>query len=93
MQSLRCRRNGCSAVEGAAWLDIHALPGGAWLRIKKLDRGIAPLAANRRMPSLVALRRRMRAAGSAPKSILIAAGRQLLVILNAMIRSGQPIRL
>ncbi len=42
MQSLRCRRNGCSAVEGAAWLDIHALPGGAWLRIKKLDRGIAP---------------------------------------------------
>ena len=28
-----------------------------------------------------------------PKTILIAAGRQLLVILNAMIRSQQPLRL
>jgi len=35
----------------------------------------------------------MRAAGKAPKTILIAAGRQLLVILNAMIRKGHPIRL
>jgi transposase len=35
----------------------------------------------------------MRAAGKAPKTILIAAGRHLLVILNAMIRNGEPIRL
>jgi len=35
----------------------------------------------------------MRAKGKAPKTILIAVARQLLVILNAMIRSGQPIRL
>jgi transposase len=35
----------------------------------------------------------MRAVGKAPKAILIAVGRQLLVILNAMIRTGQPIRL
>jgi len=35
----------------------------------------------------------MRAAGKAPKTILIAAGRQLRVIINAMIRSQQPLRL
>jgi len=34
----------------------------------------------------------MRAAGKAPKTILIAAARQLLVILNAMIRSQTPLR-
>jgi transposase len=35
----------------------------------------------------------MKAAGKAPKTILIAIARQLLVILNAMIRNRQPIRL
>jgi transposase len=39
------------------------------------------------------MRQRLIAAGKAPKTALIAAARQLLVILNAMIRDNQPIRL
>ena len=39
------------------------------------------------------MRDRMRAKGKAPKTILIAVARQLLVILNAMIRKRQPIAL
>jgi transposase len=35
----------------------------------------------------------MRAAGKAPKTALIAVARQRLVMLNAIIRTGQPIRL
>ncbi|MET3713157.1 hypothetical protein ABIC65_003876 [Sphingomonas trueperi] len=35
----------------------------------------------------------MRAKGKSPKTILIAVARQLLVILNAMIRKRQPIAL
>lgn len=54
---------------------------------------IAALTATRQVPALVAMRERMRAAGKAPKTILIAAARQLLVIINAMIRNHQPIRL
>lgn len=53
---------------------------------------IAALGASRHMPALVALRDRMRAAGKAPKTILIAVGRQILAILHAMMRSRQPIR-
>ncbi len=36
------------------------------------------------------MRDRMRAKGKAPKTILIAVARQLLVIINAMLRSGTP---
>ncbi|OMJ30583.1 IS110 family transposase [Sphingomonas sp. Sph1(2015)] len=39
------------------------------------------------------MRDRMRAKGKAPKTILIAIARQLLVILNAMIRKRQPLQL
>ncbi|OMJ30760.1 IS110 family transposase [Sphingomonas sp. Sph1(2015)] len=39
------------------------------------------------------MRDRMRAKGKAPKTILIAVARQLLVILNAMIRKRQPLQL
>lgn len=68
--------------------------GGSGARGRRKVRealDIAALTATRRLPSLVALRQHMRAAGKAPTTILIAAGRRLLVILNAMIRSGQPI--
>jgi transposase len=34
---------------------------------------------------------RMRLEGKAPKTILIAVARQLLVIFNAMLRSGSPL--
>ena len=54
---------------------------------------MATLNAMRRIPKLAALRERMQAAGKAPKTIIIAAARQLLVILNAMMRDKQPIRL
>lgn len=54
---------------------------------------IAALTATRQVRVLVAMRDRMRAAGKRPKTILISAARQLLVIINAMIRNHQPIRL
>lgn len=93
-----CRRR----IASLAGLAPHARESGSWRGARRVWGGrrrvrealyIAALTATRRIPSLIALRQRMRAAGKAPKTILIAAGRQLLVILNAMIRSGQPIRL
>ena len=93
-----CRRR----IASLAGLAPHARESGSWRGTRRIWGGrrkvrealyIAALSATRRIPSLVALRQRMRAAGKAPKTILIAAGRQLLVILNAMIRTGQPIRL
>lgn len=54
---------------------------------------IAALSTARRIPALAAWRARMRAAGKAPKTLLIAAARHRLVILKAMIRSRQPLRL
>ena len=93
-----CRRR----IASLAGLAPHARESGAWRGARRIWGGrrkvrealyIAALTATRRVPSLIALRQRMRAAGKPPKTILIAAGRQLLVILNAMIRSDQPIRL
>ncbi len=37
------------------------------------------------------MRDRMRARGKAPKTILVAVARQLLVIPNAMLRNGTPL--
>jgi transposase len=93
-----CRRR----IASLAGLAPHARESGTWRGTRRIWGGrrkvrealyMAALTATRRIPSLVALRQRMRAAGKAPKAILIAAGRQLLVILNAMIRNGEPIRL
>ena len=53
---------------------------------------IAALTGCRFIPQLKALRERMRQNGKPPKTILIAAARQLLVIINAMIKNNQPIR-
>ncbi|WP_233453401.1 hypothetical protein [Gluconobacter thailandicus] len=53
---------------------------------------IAALSASRRMPTLIAMRDRMRAKDKTPKTILIAVARQLLVILNAMIQKRQPLQ-
>lgn len=85
-----------------AGLAPHARESGTWKGARRIWGGrrkvrevlyIAALTATRRIPALIALRERMKAAGKAPKTILIAAGRQRLVILNAMIRHNQPIRL
>jgi transposase len=53
----------------------------------------SPPSTSRRIPVLTAMRDRTRAKGKTPKTILIAVARQLLVILNAMIRKRQPIAL
>ena len=89
-------------IASLAGLAPHARESGTWKGARRIWGGrrkvreaiyIAALTATRRVPALIAMRDRMRAAGKAPKTILIAAGRQLLVILNAMIRNKQPIRL
>lgn len=89
-------------IASLAGLAPHARESGTWRGARRIRGGrrkvrealyIAALSASRRVPTLVALRDRMRKAGKPPKTILIAVGRQLLVILNAMIRSRQPIRL
>lgn len=89
-------------IASLAGLAPHARESGTWKGARRIWGGrrkvrealyIAALTATHRVPTLIAMRDRMRAAGKAPKTILIAAGRQLLVILNAMIRNNQPIRL
>lgn len=89
-------------IASLAGLAPHARESGTWKGARRIWGGrrkvrealyIAALTATRRVPALIAIRDRMRTAGKAPKTILIAAGRQLLVILNAMIRNNQPIRL
>lgn len=85
-----------------AGLAPHARKSGTWKGARRIWGGrrkvrealyIAALTATRRIPALIALRERLRAAGKAPKTILIAAARQLLVIMNAMIKKNQPIRI
>lgn len=89
-------------IASLAGLAPHARESGTWRGQRRIWGGrrkvrealyIAALSASRRVPSLIAMKQRMREKGKAPKTILIAIGRQLLVILNAMIRSRTPIRL
>lgn len=93
-----CRRR----IASLAGLAPHARESGSWRGARRIWGGrrkvrealyIAALSASRRIPVLTAMRDRMREARKAPKTILIAVARQLLVILNAMLRSKQPIRL
>ena len=93
-----CRRR----IASLAGLAPHARESGTWRGTRRIWGGrrrvrealyIAALSASRRIPSLIAMRDRMNAAGKAPKTILIAVARQLLVIINAMIRHRQPIRI
>lgn len=93
-----CRRR----IASLAGLAPHARESGTWRGTRRIWGGrrkvrealyIAALSASRRVPLLIAMRDRMKAAGKAPKTVLIAVARQLLVIINAKIRNGQPIRL
>jgi transposase len=88
-------------IASLAGLAPHPRESGTWRGTRRIWGGrrkvrealyIAALSASRSVPALKALRDRMRSTGKAPKTILIAVGRQLLVILNAIIRTGQPIR-
>lgn len=93
-----CRRR----IASLAGLAPHARESGTWRGTRRIWGGrrkvrealyIAALSASRYVPALVALRDRMRQKGKAPKTILIAVARQLLVILNAMLKTGTPIAL
>jgi transposase len=93
-----CRRR----IASLSGLAPHARESGTWRGTRRIWGGrrkvrealyIAALSASRRVPQLKAMRERMKAAGKAPKTILIAIARHLIVILNAMIRNRQPIRL
>lgn len=93
-----CRRR----IASLAGLAPHARESGTWRGARRIWGGrrkvrealyIAALSASRRVPALSAMRERMRLKGKAPKTILIAIARQLLVILNAMIRNQTPIRI
>lgn len=53
---------------------------------------MATLAATRFNPVIKAAYQRLRGIGKAPKVALVACMRKLLVILNAIVRSGQPWR-
>lgn len=91
-----CRRR----IASLAGLAPHARESGVWKGSRRIWGGrrkvrealyIAALTASRRIPSLVAMRDRMRKKAKAPKTILIAIARQLLVILNAMLRNGRAL--
>lgn len=93
-----CRRK----IASLAGLAPHARESGTWKGARRIWGGrrkvrealyIAALSASPRVPTLIATRERMRAKGKAPKTILIAVARQLLVILNAMIQKGQPLQI
>jgi len=93
-----CRRR----IASLAGLAPHARESGAWRSTRRIWRGrrkvrealyIAALSASRRVPTLKAMRERTKAVGKAPMTILIAIARQLIVVLNAMIRNRQAIRL
>lgn len=104
---LLCRRRiaslaGLAPHARESGLAPHARESGTWRGTRRIRGGrrrvrealhIAALSASRSVPAPKALRDRMRAAGKAPKTALIAVARQLLVMLNAIIRTGQPIRL
>ncbi|WP_075223185.1 IS110 family transposase [Acuticoccus yangtzensis] len=87
-------------IASLAGLAPHARESGTWRGARRIWGGrrkvrealyIAALTASRRIPSLTAMRDRMREKGKAPKTILIAVARQLFVIINAMLRSGTPL--
>ena len=89
-------------IASLAGLAPHARESGTWRGERRIWGGrrrvrealyIAALSASRRIPALACLRQRMRDAGKAPKTALIAVARRLLVILNAMLKEDQPIRL
>lgn len=93
-----CRRK----IASLAGLAPYARESGTWKGARRIWGGrrkvrealyIAALSASRRMLTLIAMRDRMRAKGKAPKSILIAVARQLLVILNGMIQKRQPLQI
>lgn len=90
-----CRRR----IASLAGLAPHAHDSGTWRGKRRIWGGrrkvrealyIAALTASRRIPALKRMRERLKARGKPPKAALIACARQLLVILNAMVRDAKP---
>ncbi|MEM6490057.1 MAG: transposase [Pseudomonadota bacterium] len=88
-------------IAALAGLAPHARESGRWTGARRIWGGrrkvreafyIAALSASRRVPVLIAMRDRLRAKAKAPKTVLIAIARQRLAILDAMMRSGTPLR-
>jgi transposase len=91
-----CRRR----IASLAGLAPHAHDSGTWRGTRRIWGGrrkvrealyIAALTAARRVPALQRMRDRLKAKGKPPKAVLIACARQLLVILNAMVRDAKPL--
>ena len=91
-----CRRR----IASLAGLAPHAHDSGTWRGPRRIWGGrrkvrealyIAALTASRRVPALARMRDRLKAKGKPPKAVLIACARQLLVILNAMVRDAKPL--
>jgi len=86
-----CRRR----IASLAGLAPHAHDSGKWRGARRIWGGrrkvrealtIAALTASRRVPALQRMRERLKA-----KAVLIACARQLLVILNAMVRDAKSL--
>jgi len=90
-----CRRR----IASLAGLAPHAHDSGTWRCARRIWGGrrkvrealyVAALTAARRIPALQRMRDRLKVKGKPPKAVLIACARQLLVILNAMVRDAKP---
>jgi transposase len=82
-----CRRK----IASLAGLAPRARESRTWRGARRIWGGRKKVREALYIAALNAMRDCMRAKGKAPKTILIAVARQLLVILNAMIRKHQPI--
>jgi transposase len=73
---------------------MTAARGGRHVRVGRaavrLILYLAALSAIRHNPAMKAFRKRLLARGKRPKVILTAVARKVLVIANAVIRTGQP---
>ncbi|MFG1477928.1 transposase [Xanthobacter sp. V4C-4] len=85
-----CRRRRIASLAGLA---PHARESGIWRGDRRIWGGRRKVREALYIAALTAMRDRMRLKGKAPKTILIAVARQLLVIINAMIRKTQPFAL
>ena len=76
------------AADSGRWRGPRRIAGG-----RKMVRGVlymAALTARRFNPALKAFADRLKAAGKRPKVILTAVARKLVVLANAILRSGKP---
>ena len=76
------------AADSGRWRGPRRIAGG-----RKMVRAVlymAALTASRFNPALKAFADRLKAAGKRPKVVLTAVARKLLVLANAILRSGKP---